>query len=65
MELEQAIKQSAEDLGFHLKEKQQEAIVAFLQGQDTFVSLPTGYGKSAVYGVLPLIFDKLKGKKDN
>ena len=29
-----------------LKEKQQERIEAFVSGKDTFVSLPTEYGKS-------------------
>jgi len=27
-----------------------------MSGIDTFVSLPTGYGKSAIYAVLPLAF---------
>ena len=45
-----------------LKEKQLEAIHAFLDKRDTFVSLPTGYGKSLIYAILPLVFDKLKGK---
>ena len=42
-----------------LKLKQLEAIQAFMSGKDTFVSLPTGYGKSAIYAVLPLAFDCL------
>ena len=32
-----------------------------MSGNDTFVSLPTGYGKSVIYGVLPPLFDKLRG----
>ena len=34
----------------------------YVEGKDTFVSLPTGFGKSLIYGVLPSIFDKLKGE---
>ena len=29
--------------------KQEEAILSFLDGKDTFVSLPTGYGKLLIY----------------
>jgi len=36
-------------------------VCAFVQGHDTFVSLPTGYGKSTIYAILPYVFDKLKG----
>ena len=45
-----------------LKTKQQEAIKAFMNGKDVFVSFPTGYGKSLIYLLLPLIFDRVKGK---
>ena len=44
---------------YPLKPKQLEAIQAFMSGKDTFVSLPTGYGKFAIYAVLPLAFDCL------
>ena len=44
-----------------LKEKQREALEAFTSGHDMFVALPTGYGKSIIFGVLPLLFDKLLG----
>ena len=46
-----------------LKEKQDEAIRTVLSGRDTFVSLPTGYGKSIIYAALPLIFDRLLDRK--
>ena len=36
-----------------LKEKQLEAIISFLKGFDVFITLPTGYGKSIIYGLLP------------
>ena len=43
-----------------LREKQTEAVLSIVAGKDTFVTLPTGYGKSIIYGVLPLLFDKLR-----
>ena len=36
-----------------LKDKQREAVKAFVSGKDTFVSLPTGYGKALCYCLLP------------
>ena len=35
----------------------------FVQGHDTFVMIPNGYGKSIIYGFLLLVFDKFKGMK--
>ena len=55
-----AVTQSATKLGFELKEKQREAVLGFCQGRDVFVSLPTGYGKSIIYAVLPMVFNILK-----
>ena len=58
-----AIIESAKILGIKwFKQKQVEAVESFLSGKDTFVSLPTGYGKSVIYAALPLAFDTLKGK---
>ena len=37
-----------------LKPEQQEAVELLLDGKNVFVTLPTGYGKSAIYQVLPL-----------
>ena len=45
--------ESAALLGKVLKEKQLEAISSFVEGRDTFVALPTGYGKSLIYGITP------------
>ena len=44
-----------------LKPKQREAMLSFLSGKDVFVTLPTGYGKSIIYGLLPVVFDLIKG----
>ncbi len=40
-----------------LKEKQKECIVKFVEGNDIFASLPTFYGKSIIYGLLPETLD--------
>jgi len=44
-----------------LKAKQTEAVLAVVAGKDTFVLLPTRYGKSIICGVLPPLFDKFRG----
>lgn len=61
MNVEQAIRQASKVVGLTLKPKQLEAVVNFCNGKDVFVSFPTGYGKSIVYGILPLVFDKIRG----
>jgi superfamily II DNA helicase RecQ len=45
-----------------LKDKQKVVVSAFLMGNDVLACLPTGYGKSVCYAILPKIFDKLRGK---
>ena len=46
-----------------LKPLQREAIWTFALGRDVFVCLPTGFGKSLCYALLPLVFDSLRGHK--
>ena len=59
--VEQAMMEVASAMGFsELKEKQVEAILALVSGKDVLVSLPTGYGKSVIYGILPLLFNNSK-----
>ena len=49
-------------LGYnHLKEEQRIVINNFLLGNDVFVILPTGFGKTLCYACLPNIFDRLLG----
>lgn len=44
-----------------LKPEQEGAIRGFLKGSDVFVCLPTGYGKPLCFGLLPLVYDYLRG----
>ena len=39
-------------------------MLSFVQGKDVFVSLPTGYGKSLCYGMIPLVVDEMKAHKE-
>ena len=36
-----------------LKQKQKEAVLQSLSKKDVFVMLPTGFGKTIYYGILP------------
>ncbi|CAC5368440.1 recQ [Mytilus coruscus] len=44
---------------FEFKEKQIEAINSIANGKDTFIVLPTGYGKTKIYSHLPEIYGLL------
>lgn len=64
MDYEHVLAEVVQTMGLQvLKPKQKEAVMAFLAGNDVFVTLPTGYGKSIIYAVLPRVFDRLKGNK--
>ena len=56
----------AGEMGFtSLRDKQKEAILAFVKGRDVFVSLPTGSGKSLCYSILLKVFDRVKKKSSS
>ena len=40
-----------------LKPKQEEALTHLYNGRDVFAWIPTGYGKSICYQLLPFMFD--------
>ena len=55
------IRDAAASFGYSsIKIEQEAALEAFTNGRDVFVSLPTGYGKSLCYALLPRIFDMLR-----
>ena len=59
--LDGIIVKAAGSLGYTLKPEQKQALLKFVGGQDVFVSLPTVFGKSLCYILLPRIFDLLRG----
>ena len=60
----EAIRAAACRIGYlKLTPQQEEATVAFVSGQDVFVSLPTGSGKTVCFAVLPFAFDILLGEQ--
>ena len=55
------VREAASRLGFaNVKPQQMEAILAFCQGKDVFVSLPTGFGKTLIFAVLPSLFNTIR-----
>ena len=59
--LEQSLNQLGKT-GLKLKEGQYEALKSVVvEGKDTICVLPTGYGKSLIYQILPYVFDFFSG----
>ena len=64
MDLGKIADKAAGHLGYRvLKEKQREAIVTILHGCNVFVVLPRGYGKSVIFGCLPVALIPLHKEK--
>ena len=58
--LDAVIIRASSRLGYSsVRDKQLLAIRTFMEGNDVFISLPTGSGKSLYYAVLPYAFDDL------
>ena len=54
MDTKQAVAIAAQEAQYYpLKEDQATSIEKFISGNDVFVVLPTGYGKSACYACIP------------
>ena len=55
--MEDIIKQAGNHLGYDaIKPEQLKVVLHFLKGKDCFVILPTEYGKSLCFALLPLVF---------
>ena len=62
--IQQAVFESVRELGYDRpRPGQVEAVLQFVSGRDTFISLPTGSGKSLCFACTPLVFDKLREVK--
>lgn len=63
--IDSAIDRAIDFLGLEvtLKEEQREALRVFLGGKDVFVALPTGFGKSLCFALIPVVFDVLRGSE--
>ena len=48
-----------------LKRQQKEAIKFVWEGKNVFVLLPTGFGKSIIYEILPFLFDHKLGRVES
>ena len=58
--IEKAIDVSAHKLGYaSVKSHQLAVISSYVRGEDVLAVLPTGYGKSLCYALLPLLFGML------
>ena len=56
-----AIEASVRALGYeNVHQDQFDVVLNFLKGNDVFVSLPTGGGKSLCYACLLLVYDRLR-----
>ncbi len=61
-DINRATATAVKKLGYsELRAKQALVVKKFVHGQDVFVSLPTGSGKSLCYCILPTVFDGLRG----
>ena len=65
--IDSAIDRAVDFLGLEvtLKEQQREALRVFLSGKDVFIALPTGFGKSLCFALIPVVFDVLRGSEDD
>ena len=64
--VERACRESACAMGYaNVRDRQLRVVSNFVRGSDVFAVLPTGYGKSLCYALLPSVFDRLLGKDDS
>ena len=65
--VEEALSEALQKLGYasFRSMHQRKAIESFVQGNDVFVCLPTGSGKSLCYCILPAVFDHLHGVRSS
>ena len=61
--MEAAVERAARVWGYpDLRDEQKATLLTFANGNNVFVSLPTGCGKTICYATLPIVFDVLLGR---
>ena len=59
--IDETISYAAARIGYsQLRPEQITVVKAFVGGKDVFVCLPTGYGKSLCFAILPFVYDALR-----
>ena len=51
----------AHRIPYELKEQQRTGLRSLIEGQDTLVLLPTGFGKTLIYALIPTVADIIHG----
>ena len=51
------------NLNFFLKKEQMQALTEYIKWKNVVANLPTGYGKSRIYSLCPLVCDNLRNVK--
>lgn len=67
-DLDSALSYALQRLGYQammLKPQQRESVKCMYEGKDVFLWLPTGFGKSICYEVLPFVFDVKLARVDS
>ena len=61
-EINKAIEESVKTLRYQqIRREQPDVVTKFIEGNDVFISLPTGGGKSLCFACLHLVYDYLRG----
>ena len=58
--LKTAINSTFQEVGFEATEEQYQCVYYSLTGENVFLSLPTGSGKSLCNGLLPAVYKELR-----
>ena len=65
-DVERACRDCAQTIGYsNLRQQQLDVVTSFVGGNDVFAILPTGFGKSLCYAILPSVFDRLLGTRNS